>query len=56
MNCLRLSAAALGLVCLLSGCGNQDKGKNDQRMPVKPEPEKQLPKKDADKKHTHEPG
>jgi hypothetical protein len=49
--------AAMGFSILLSACGNRDTGKNDELMPkVNPDPEKQLPKKDSDKKHTHEPG
>jgi hypothetical protein len=56
MNCLRFLVVTLGLVFLAFGCGNRDTGKNDQRLPVKPDPEKQQPKKDNDNKHSHEPG
>jgi hypothetical protein len=57
MKYLRFSAAALAFALLLSGCGNRDKGKNDELLPAKEsQPEKPPPKKDTDNKHTHEPG
>jgi hypothetical protein len=59
MKYLRFSAAAFALALLLTGCGNRDKGKNDELLPAKEkesEPGKSPPKKDTDKKHTHEPG
>ena len=52
---LRFLITALGIACLLAGCGKPDSDKNDQLYPAKKNPDEQ-PKKDGDKKHTHEPG
>ena len=55
MNCLRLFAASFGVALLLSGCGNTDAGKDSKQKPAdQGKPDEQTPKKDGEKKHSHE--